>query len=145
MTNKIPKLEIIIADDDNSELIREVLIENYEKYKEIPITIFENGKELYNYLLKRCEDGNRDGNNIVLLLDEKMPGMCGSSVLDEIKKENIGKNMVVGYISSYHLQTWGGEILEKPFGIGDVYNFLNRLIDLIKSGKQELSNPYQLR
>lgn len=145
MTNQIPELEIIIADDDNSKLIRDVLTENYEEYKEVPITIFENGEGLYNHLLERCEDGNRDGNNIVLLLDENMPGMNGSSILKKIKEKNIGKNMVVGYISSHHPQTWEGKKLEKPFEIGGVYNFLNRLIGLIKSEKQELSNPYQLQ
>jgi CheY-like chemotaxis protein len=86
---------ILIAEDDDghAELIVEGLRETGLKNE---IIRFENGQEIWEYLLDALKDGMPvDGIEYLVLLDINMPRMDGTEVLRRIKNHENMKNIPV--------------------------------------------------
>jgi len=79
------KYKVIIVDDD--KFLLDMYAMKFEKVN-VEVIALENGEDLLNKL----KQGLRGD---LLLLDIIMPGMDGLTALEQIKKENLLKNMKV--------------------------------------------------
>ena len=121
---EIKKTKLLIVDDDElSNITLKSLLE----------TILDNKYEIKslftgNDVLEEIENNRYQ----IVILDEKLPGMSGIKILEEIKRKDLKTNVI--FLTGY-----GEEIIEKAKNLGAVdfiskgeYD-LGRLIDIINN------------
>ena len=133
------KIKVLMI-DDNINLIEMVSI-YFKKNKKIEIVdCCRNGEEGIKYI-------EENGNDIdVVLLDLIMPKKDGIAVLEELKKKNISKNIIVE--TSYN----SGDIIRKVSEYGVNYYILkpfeltdleNRILDIYKVNERKTINIFE--
>ena len=123
MRNAISKKTILVADDESNvrESARRILSQDYE------IIEAANGEEAVNLAKNKIPD--------VILMDMMMPRMDGLAACDEIKNNEITKNIPVCILTAEPTEfnrrlareVWGADqCITKPFNSQDL---LNKLAD----------------
>ncbi len=133
------KIKVMVIDDNVNlaEMIKEYFLDN--KKIEV-VSIYHNGEEGLNAIID-----NKDSYDIVLL-DLIMPKKDGLYVLEELKKRNITKNIIVE--SSYNSPEMIRNVSEygvnyyilKPFELEDLEN---RILEVFKQLDTKSINLYK--
>lgn len=133
------KIKVLMIDDNVN--LTEMVTTYFKKNNKIEIVdCCHNGEEGIKYL---CENGN---NIDVVLLDLIMPKKDGMTVLEELKKKNITKNIIVE--TSYNSTEVIRQVSEygvnyyilKPFELSDLEN---RILDIYKINDRKSVNIFE--
>ena len=133
------KIKVLMIDDNVN--LTEMVTTYFKKNTKIEIVdCCHNGEEGIKYL---CENGN---NIDVVLLDLIMPKKDGMTILEELKKKNITKNIIVE--TSYNSTEVIRQVSEygvnyyilKPFELSDLEN---RILDIYKINDRKSVNIFE--
>lgn len=133
---KSEKPLVVYADDDSDD--RELVTEAFHQHDEdIDLKTFENGKEIYRYLLQLPPGQSTP---CLILLDINMPLMNGKEVLSQLRKQKryAQTPIILFTTSSVHTdavyaQSLQAKLITKPTnykGVKDIAeHFLNTCVD----------------
>lgn len=126
------KIKILMI-DDNEELIK-MVHEYFSDHQKIELSLFANdGEEGLDLILNEEDKYN------IVLLDLIMPKKDGLYVLNELKKRNISKNIIV--LTSYNAPDMIRKVSEygvnyyilKPFDLSELENHILEVFDIMDS------------
>lgn len=131
------KIRVLMIDDNVN--LTKMVEEYFSDHKEIEIVMkAHDGGEGLNLIL------NKEGEYDLVLLDLVMPNKDGIYVLDELKKRNIAKNIIV--VTSYNAPEMIRKVSEygvnyyilKPFELVDLENRILDVFKVVKGGSINL-------
>lgn len=131
------KIKLLVVDDNKSlvEMIKEYFNDNAD----IKVTLTANDGAEAIRLIETKEDEFD-----ILLLDLIMPNKDGLSVLEEMRKKNISKKVMV--LTSYNTQDMIRKVSElgvnyfmlKPFELNDLEKRIKEVVSVVKYGGETL-------
>lgn len=128
----------ILIIDDNKSLV-DMIKEYFSDHADIKITLEAyDGSEGFRLIEKKKDEYD------IILLDLIMPNKDGISVLEEMKKKDIDKKVIV--LTSYNTQDMIRKVSEmgvsyfmlKPFELGDLENRIREVAEGIKYGGKSI-------
>lgn len=131
------KIRVLMIDDNVN--LTKMVEEYFSDHKEIEIVMkAHDGREGLNLIL------NKEGEYDLVLLDLIMPNKDGLYVLDELKKRNVTKNIIVA--TSYNAPEMIRKVSEygvnyyilKPFELVDLENRILDVFKVVKGGSINL-------
>ena len=131
------KIRVLMIDDNVN--LTKMVEEYFSDHKEIEIVMkAHDGGEGLNLILEK------EGEYDLVLLDLVMPNKDGIYVLDELKKRNIAKNIIV--VTSYNAPEMIRKVSEygvnyyilKPFELVDLENRILDVFKVVKGGSINL-------
>ena len=131
------KIRVLMIDDNVN--LTKMVEEYFSDHKEIEIVMkAHDGREGLNLIL------NKEGEYDLVLLDLIMPNKDGIYVLDELKKRNVTKNIIVA--TSYNAPEMIRKVSEygvnyyilKPFELVDLENRILDVFKVVKGGSINL-------